>query len=96
MRPLRNTERVLVNEAVERLLAKELELGNKINFDDIADEVVGVYPKVIQEGKMDFGAWSCGLVAGLINDIPTCEALILKIVTEAESIIDNRRRNFFY
>lgn len=95
MRPLRNTERVLVNEAVERLLAKELELGNKINFDDIADEVVGVYPKVLQEGKMDSGAWSCGLVAGLINDIPTCEALILKIVTEAESIIDKRLRNFF-
>src|SRR5690349_19876299 len=32
MRPLRNTERVLVNAAVERLLQKEKELGDKITF----------------------------------------------------------------
>ena len=76
MRPLRNTERVLTNAAVERLLEKERNLGNKIRIDDIMDEVLGVYPKVMLDGEMDSGAWSCGMVAGLIDDIPTCKELI--------------------
>jgi nitronate monooxygenase len=39
---------------------------------------------------MDAGAWSCGMVAGLIHDIPTCKELIDRIVTEAEEIINKR------
>src|SRR5271165_6101935 len=41
MRPLRNTERVLDNPAVERLLEKERELGAKLKFEDIITEVAG-------------------------------------------------------
>ncbi len=76
MRPLRNTERVLNNAAVERLLVKERELGDAITIQDILPEVAGVYPKIMTEGAMDEGAWSCGMVAGLIHDIPTCQELI--------------------
>jgi NAD(P)H-dependent flavin oxidoreductase YrpB (nitropropane dioxygenase family) len=90
MRPLRNTERVLNNAAVERLLAKEQELGADLKIEDIIDEVAGVYPKVMLDGDMDAGAWSCGMVAGLINDIPTCDALISGIMEEAESLIRSR------
>ena len=90
MRPLRNTERVLTNEAVERLLEKERDLGDKIRIDDIMDEVMGVYPKVMLKGEMDSGAWSCGLVAGLINDIPTCKELVDGIMDEAEGLIRRR------
>jgi NAD(P)H-dependent flavin oxidoreductase YrpB (nitropropane dioxygenase family) len=90
MRPLRNTERVLNNAAVERLLEKEKELGPNLSFKDIIEEVAGVYPKVMQKGEMDSGAWSCGMVAGLINDIPTVKELIDGIMSEAESIIHTR------
>jgi len=90
MRPLRNTERVLTNAAVERLLAKERELGADIGFEDIKDEVAGVYPKVMLDGDMDAGAWSCGMVAGLINDIPTCQELIDRIMAEAVMLIRQR------
>lgn len=90
MRPLRNTERVLINPAVERLLAKEKALGKDIKFEDIIAEVAGVYPKVMQEGTMDAGAWSCGMVAGLIDDIPTCKELIDRIMKEATEIIHQR------
>ena len=94
MRPLRNTERVLKNAAVERVMAKEKELGAKITFADIAEEVVGVYPKIMLEGQMDVGAWSCGLVAGLIHDIPTCQELIDRIMNEANGIIRERLAKF--
>ena len=94
MRPLRNTERVLKNAAVERVMAKEKELGSKITFADIAEEVVGVYPKIMLEGQMDVGAWSCGLVAGLIHDIPSCQELIDRIMNEANGIIRERLARF--
>lgn len=90
MRPLRNTERVLNNPAVERLLAKERELGAAVTFSDIAPEVAGLYPRIMQQGDTEIGAWSCGMVVGLIRDIPTVGALISRIVEEAEAIIRSR------
>jgi len=90
MRPLRNTERVLANAAVDRLLAKERELGPRLSFADIAGEVGGVYPRIMQQGDMDAGAWSCGMVVGLIHDIPTCKELIDRIMSEAEVLIRRR------
>ena len=90
MRPIRNTERVLNNSAVERLLEKEKDLGSKIKIEDIMDEVAGVYPKVMLDGEMESGAWSCGMVAGLINDIPSCKELIEGIMVETESLIKKR------
>lgn len=90
MRSLRNTERVLTNEAVERLVEKEKRLGSKLQFSDIAEEVGGVYPRVMQEGDMSAGAWSCGMVAGLIHDIPTVKELIDRIMAEADGLIRER------
>ena len=90
MRPLRNTERVLNNAAVEKLLKKEKNLGSDLKIEDIMEEVAGVYPKVMQDGAMDSGAWSCGMVAGLINDIPTCKELIDRIIRDAEKLINQR------
>lgn len=90
MRSLRNTERVLKNAGVERLLEKEKALGADLKITDIIDEVAGVYPKVMIDGEMDAGAWSCGMVAGLIHDVPTVKALIDRIIAEAEAIVSAR------
>lgn len=90
LRPLRNTERVLNNAAVQRLIAKERELGDAITFQDIEPEVAGIYPRIMQQGEMDAGAWSCGMVIGLINDIPTVKELIDRIMSEAETIVRDR------
>ena len=94
MRPLRNTERVLSNGAVSKILEKEKALGDDIQITDIIDEVAGVYPKIMQDGTMDAGAWSCGMVAGLIHDVPTCKELVERIVSDAEEIIKSRLSQF--
>jgi NADH:quinone reductase (non-electrogenic) len=94
MRPLRNTERVLTNVAVERLLEKEKALGANIKFEDIIEEVAGVYPRIMMDGEMEAGAWSCGMVAGLIHDIPTVQELMDRIMEEAETIIRKRLEGF--
>lgn len=90
MRPLRNTERVLTNGAAERLLQKERELGAAITFADIAPEVAGVYPRIMQDGDMEAGVWSCGMVAGLIHDVPTVQQLIDSIMAQADALISER------
>ena len=90
MRPLRNTERVLDNKAVQRILDKERALGANLKIEDIIGELAGVYPRIMIDGDMDAGAWSCGMVAGLIHDIPTCKELIDRIMADAEAIIRRR------
>ena len=94
MRPLRNTERVLSNAAVEKILKIERERGQQLEYRDVVDLVSGVYPSIMIEGDIDVGAWSCGMVAGLIHDIPSCKELIDRIMSEAEVLIEERLRTF--
>ena len=94
MRQLRNTERVLNNPAVETLLQKERALGEKVSFADIAEQVAGVYPRILRDGQMDAGAWSCGMVAGLIHDIPSVQELVDRIMREAHEILQTRLQQF--
>ncbi|MGH6714940.1 MAG: NAD(P)H-dependent flavin oxidoreductase [Bradyrhizobium sp.] len=90
MRGLRNTERVLDNKAVDHLIEIEREKGRSLKIEDILDQVAGVYPKVMIDGDMNAGAWSCGMVVGLIHDIPTVKELIDRIMADAERIIRGR------
>ncbi len=90
MRSLRNTERVLMNEGVKRVLEIERTKGEALTIDDIHDQVAGIYPKVMTQGDMEAGAWSCGMVAGLIHDVPSCAELIERIMREADALITQR------
>src|SRR5881392_2221067 len=94
MRALRNTERVLKNKGVNELIEIEREKGASLKIEDILDQVAGVYPKVMLDGDMDAGAWSCGMVVGLINDIPTVKELIDRIMADAERLIRERLTGF--
>src|SRR5436309_5290414 len=94
MRGIRNTERVLQNANVDRLLEIEREKGANLKINDIHDQVAGVYPKVMIDGDMDAGAWSCGMVVGLINDVPSVKELIERIMADAERLIRGRLTGF--
>ncbi|MBI5506284.1 MAG: nitronate monooxygenase [Deltaproteobacteria bacterium] len=96
MRSLRNTERVLTNDAVEKVREIEKQKGAALTIEDIRPFVAGTQNrKVLQDGELEAGAWSCGMVAGLIHDIPTCKDLIERIVSEAEDIVRNRLVKLF-
>ena len=90
MRRFRNTERVLNNASVERLLEIEREKSDALAITDVYEQIAGVYPKVMLDGDMEAGAWSCGMVAGLIHDIPTVKELVDRIMSEADSLINKR------
>ncbi|MEU8242990.1 nitronate monooxygenase [Actinoplanes missouriensis] len=89
-RQLRNTARVAGN-AVSREVVEILQDGG--TFPDIKSLVAGSRGrKVFEEGDLDAGIWTVGMVQGLIHDVPTCGELIDRIVTEAVELIDNRLR----
>ena len=87
MRPIRNTERVLANATVDKIIELEQQKGPDLKIADIKAMVGGVYPRIMQDGDMDAGAWSCGMVAGLVHDIPSCAELIERLLAEARDII---------
>ncbi|MFO0653267.1 MAG: nitronate monooxygenase family protein [Polyangiales bacterium] len=90
MRSLRNTERVMMNDGVRQVLEIEREKGAALTIGDIYEKVAGIYPKVMTEGDMQAGAWSCGMVAGLIHDVPTVKELVDRIMGQADEIIRGR------
>jgi hypothetical protein len=83
MRPLRNTERVLTNAVVEKILIIERDKGVTTTIDDIGHLVGGTGNRRVLQEELDAGAWSC-VVAGLIHDIPTCQELIDRVMREAD------------
>ena len=83
------------NDAVREIIRIETEKGETSTIDDIRHLVTGAKGRlVLQEGKMDEAAWSCGMVAGLIHDIPSCDELIQRIMKEAKDIISKRLASF--
>ena len=82
---------MLNNAAVEKILEIEREKGAATGIEDIRHLVAGSENRrVLQEGAMDAAAWSCGMVAGLIHDIPTCKELVDRIMAQANGIIRER------
>ena len=91
MRPLRNTERVLRNQASTAIQSVEAAKGAAIDISDIRHLVAGEANKrVMRDGDLDAAVWSCGMVAGLIHDVPTVAELVQRIMLEAREIIRER------
>lgn len=89
MRNLRNTERVVVNEIVNKVI--EIESRGNTTIEDIASLVSGKGGrKMYEEGDTEAGIMSAGQIMGLIHDIPTCQELIDRIMSDAEEVIQNR------
>lgn len=87
-RTFRNTARVAKNEISQAVVAAERE-GK--DFAAVADLVKGVRGREgLTTGDTNHGVWSAGMIQGLIHDIPTCEVLVSRIVSDAESIIRQR------
>ncbi|NKQ54279.1 nitronate monooxygenase [Amycolatopsis sp. K13G38] len=89
-RKFRNTARVAKNRISDEVI--EIERRAESTFDDIADLVSGKRGRseVLGQGRMNDGMWWAGQTQGLIHDIPSCAALIDRIVADAEEVISRR------
>ena len=90
-RSLKNTCRVFKNSIAEQVTNIEAQPG-ETNFSDLQALVAGKRgrERCIEGGDMEDGIWTVGSVIGLINDIPTCEALIEGMVAEAKAVLNQR------
>jgi nitronate monooxygenase len=88
-RKFRNTARIFKNSIAEQVV--EIERRPDAKFEDVGPLVAGERGRrVFENGDLEAGIWSAGMVTGLIHDIPTCAELVRRIVSEAEEIIHKR------
>ncbi|MCD0501458.1 nitronate monooxygenase family protein [Bordetella petrii] len=88
LRSLRNTSRVARTPLSESVAAME-RAGATI--EELGPKVAGAKGRrVYEEGDVDSGIWTVGLVQALIHDIPTCAELVGRIVAGAEQLIAGR------
>jgi NAD(P)H-dependent flavin oxidoreductase YrpB (nitropropane dioxygenase family) len=88
-RSLHNTARVARNAVSEKVV--ELLARPGAHFEDVAELVRGVNGRTaLETGDLNAGLIWAGQVQGLIHDVPTCAALIARIVREAEELISGR------
>jgi nitronate monooxygenase len=81
-RTLHNTGRVLKNVVSNEVVATERRPGG-CEFTDIQPLVAGQRGRAaLQSGEVDGGLVWAGQVVGLIEDIPTCDQLLQRIVAE--------------
>ena len=92
-RNFKNTARVgrsEVSEEVVRRLAQP-----DAQFSDVQELVAGTAGReLLQTGDLTKGVFWAGMIQGLIHDIPTCQELIDRIISEAEAILDQRLAGF--
>lgn len=88
-RTLRNTARVYKNSVADEVVA--IEGRGSASIDDLAPLVSGQKGrKVLDDGDMEHGIWTAGLVMALIRDIPTVGELVGRIVADAEAVLRDR------
>lgn len=89
-RTLKNTARVHKNSVAKKVLEIEARPG-ETNFDDIKDLVTGVKGReLLKTGDLEYGVWTAGQVQGLIDDVPSCQELIDRLVRDCEATILQR------
>lgn len=86
-RTLHNTARVFKNAVAMEVVSIERRPGGA-KFEDVRELVSGARGrKVYETGDVDAGVWSAGVTVGLINDVPTCGALIGRLEREVDGLI---------
>ena len=94
-RTLRNTARVFKNDIAQQVVEIEARPG-ETDFSELQPLVAGSRgrERCIEEGEIDDGIWTAGQVIGLINDIPSCEELISRMIAEARGALQDRLASF--
>ncbi|GAB55809.1 nitronate monooxygenase [Glaciecola punicea ACAM 611] len=90
-RSLNNTVRVFKNTVSKAVVEIEAKAGNT-DFNELQPLVAGVRgrERCIEGGDVDDGIWTVGMVMGLIDDIPSCQVLIDRMVAEAHDAMKQR------
>ena len=88
-RTMHNTARVFKNSVSSEVV--EIESTGTATFEDVKDLVAGQRGRVVfEEGDLEHGIWSAGISVARVKDIPSCEEMVSRLVSDAKNIIDDR------
>ena len=88
-RTMHNTARVFKNSISDQVV--EIESSGSATFEDVKDLVAGQRGRVVfEEGDLEHGIWSAGISVARVKDVPSCQELVSRLVSDAEKIIDGR------
>ena len=88
-RRFKNTGRVAKTSVSDEVV--QISARPEAVFEDIRPLVAGAKGRVaLETGNVDAGLVWAGQVQGLIHDVPSCDALLRRIVADAEAIITRR------
>ncbi len=90
-RTLKNTARVASNSVSREVVS--IESKGNATIDDLSHLVSGARGRVVfEDGDVEHGIWSAGMIQGLIHDVPTCKELIDRIMEEAQQTINGLQK----
>ena len=88
-RTMHNTARVFKNSISDQVV--EIESSGSATFEDVKDLVAGQRGRVVfEEGDLEHGIWSAGISVARVKDVPNCQEMVSRLVSDAEKIIDGR------
>lgn len=92
-RSLRNTGRVSKNSVSDKVV--DILKSPEATFQDVSHLVKGADGRVaLETGDLDAGLIWAGQIQGLIHDIPSCEELLQRIMSDANAVIQERLQRF--
>lgn len=90
LKPLNNSVRCYKNTTSQEVAAIEKEKAKDYKFEDVQSLMSGKRGvQVYETGDVNIGIWSCGQVQGVINDIPTCDALVSRLEKDTSEILES-------
>lgn len=77
---------------IKTKFSKMLANGEKdgsLTPEQFEEVTLGSLRKAVQDGNLEEGSFLCGAIAGMINDIKPCDAIVKEIMEQAERLIKN-------
>ncbi|MDE6539286.1 MAG: enoyl-[acyl-carrier-protein] reductase FabK [Ruminococcus sp.] len=75
---------------VKTKFAKQLANGEKdgtLTPDEFEKLTVGALRRAVVDGDLESGSFLCGAIAGMINEVKPCDAIVKEIIEQAEKLL---------
>lgn len=76
---------------VKTKFAKQLANGEKdgsLSPDEFEKLTVGALRRAVVDGDLESGSFLCGAIAGMVNEIKPCDAIVKEIMEQAEKLLN--------
>lgn len=76
---------------VKTKFAKQLANGEKdgtLTPDEFEKLTVGALRRAVVDGDLESGSFLCGAIAGMINEVKPCDAIVKEIMEQAEKLLN--------